>query len=321
MNILITGASGFIGSYLALFFSSQGHTVMATARHTGKLPVLPAGTGGTHAKLDVLDQASFGELPLLSIDAVIHTATSNDILSKRPGEAIELSALGTRNVLEYCVNRKIPKMIFFSTFQVYGTDLEGDVDESTPAKCQNDYGLNHIFGEEYVGMYAREKGLAGIVVRPSNVYGPFSTDFIDRWTLVPGCFCQEIFNTGTIVLKSSGRQQRNFLHLENIGRSLDCILKTDTNGFGLFNIASADYHSMLEVAEMVRAIYEERYSKTGEIKIEGHRPEKGNSFTVNRQKLIDIGFTDASGFDLVSVIHQLFIYLEKQNQHESSSAI
>ena len=106
-------------------------------------------------------------------------------------------------------------MVFFSTFQVYGTDLEGEIDENTPARCQNDYGLNHVFGEQYAEMYAREKGITGIVVRTSNVYGRFSTPFVDRWTLVPGCFCKEIKETGKIILKSSGKQTRNICTRRN----------------------------------------------------------------------------------------------------------
>jgi UDP-glucose 4-epimerase len=310
MNILITGASGFIGSYLCDFFVRQDHTVIAAARDPVKIPSIKA-QGFSAVEWDVL-KGAFDVMDIPSVDAVIHTATSNDILSKKVEEGILLSAAGTKNVLDFCLQNKIPKMVFFSTFQVYGTELEGEVNEGTAVSCQNDYGLNHIFGEQYVEMYAREKGITGIVVRPSNVYGRFSTRFINRWTLVPGCFCKEIKETGKIILKSSGRQTRNFVNLENIGMSLDKILKTPETGFDIYNIASSRNFSILEVAGMVCSVYKERYGKEGVVEVLSDTPVKKNSFAVSLQKLYKLGFTESEEVTLSSEINEIFIYLEKQ---------
>ncbi len=310
MTILITGASGFIGSYLCNFFIRQGYSVVAAARDTTKIPPVNRQEFYT-VELDVLNSKAFESFEIPAVDAVIHTATSNDILSRKIDEGIRLSTIGTRNVLDLCVKKGIPKLLFFSTFQVYGTDLEGEIDESTPVRCQNDYGLNHIFGEQYVEMYAREKGIDGIVLRPSNVYGGFSTRFIDRWTLVPGCFCKEIRDTGKIVLKSSGKQTRNFVNLENIGRSLDKILKAPGKGFDIYNIASSQNFSILEVAGMVSSVYKERYGKEGVVEVSGNTPVKKNSFSVSLQELYKLGFTESEEFTLSAAINEIFIYLEK----------
>ena len=310
MTILITGASGFIGSYLCNFFIRQGYSVVAAARDTTKIPPVNRQEFYT-VELDVLNSKAFDNFEIPAVDAVIHTATSNDILSRKIDEGIRLSTIGTRNVLDLCVKKGIPKLLFFSTFQIYGTDLEGEIDENTPVRCQNDYGLNHIFGEQYVEMYAREKGINGIVLRPSNVYGSFSTRFIDRWTLVPGCFCKEIKDTGKIVLKSSGKQTRNFVNLENIGRALDKILKAPGNGFDIYNIASSQNFSILEVAGMVSSVYKERYGKEGWSEVSGNTPVKKNSFSVSLQELYKLGFTESEEFTLPAAINEIFIYLEK----------
>lgn len=320
MNILITGASGFIGSYLCDFFIKQGYTVIGAARDTAKIPALNT-QDFYMVELDVLNSKSFDRTDIPPIDAVIHTATSNDILSKKVEDGILLSTVGTKNVLEFCVNKKINQIAFFSTFQVYGIDLEGEIDENTSTMCQNDYGLNHVYGEQYVEMYAREKGITGIVVRPSNVYGRFSTQFINRWTLVPGCFCKEIKETGKIILKSSGKQSRNFVNLENIGRSLDKILNAEKNGFNIYNIASSENYSILEIAKLVCDVYKKRYGKQGTIDILSHKPDKGNLFNVNLQKLYNIGFKESQEITLSSEINEIFIYIENKKKYESSSTI
>jgi UDP-glucose 4-epimerase len=311
MNILVTGASGFIGSYLCDFFIRQGYTVVATARDVNRVPAI-RNPRFQVIEWDVLDKEGLETADLPVIDSVVHTATSNDILARKVGDGILLSTVGTKNVLDFCVKKGISKMVFFSTFQVYGTDLEGIVNENTAAKCQNDYGLNHIFGEQYMEMYAREKGIAGIVARPSNVYGRFTTPFIDRWTLVPGCFCKEITETGKITLRSSGRQTRNFVNLENIGRALHQILPRHKTGFEIYNIASSQNFSMLDVANMVAAVYEKRYAKKGRIEILSDLPAEKNSFSVDLQKLHEAGFTEDDKFNLVSVIDEIFIYLENK---------
>jgi UDP-glucose 4-epimerase len=313
MTLLITGASGFIGSYLCSYFFKMGHTVIATARDPKKIPSFESGNRFVSFELDVLQTSSFNNVSSISIDAVIHTATSNDILSKNTSGGILLSTVGTRNVLEFCLQRKIPKLIFFSTFQVYGTELNGDIDETSPTLCRNDYGLNHLFGEQYVEMYAREKGITGIVVRPSNVYGRFSTSFIDRWTLVPGCFCQEVYHKGTITLLSSGRQIRNFVGLHEVSAGVEAIVNYSENGFAVYNVASDKNLSMLAVAEMVKEIFEERYRRTATIHIKGEEPKSGNSFSVNLEKIQSIGYQPDDRYNLKTEINKIFGHLEKMN--------
>jgi UDP-glucose 4-epimerase len=310
MRIVITGASGFIGSYLCDYLLNAGQTIIATARNKSKIP-------DHHVKnfipleLDVLNESAFSQMDTMPVDAVVHTSTSNDILSKNPSEGILLSASGTRNVLEFCVRRKIPKIIFFSTFQVYGTELNGTIDENTPVHCENDYGLNHVFGEHYIEMYSRQKKITGIVVRPSNVYGRFMTPYIERWTLVPGCFCKELYLTGKITLLSSGRQTRNFVGLHEVSAGVQAILNHTKNGYSVYNIASEKNLTMLEVAELVKKIFEKRYSKEAVIKIMSDKPQTGNSFHVDLEKIRNIGFNPDNNYNLETEINQIFDHLEK----------
>ncbi len=311
MNVLITGASGFIGSFLCDSLLSAGFTVIATARNKARLPVFDSKKFFQH-ELDVLHESSFDGISM-PVNAVMHAATANDILSKDPEQGILLSTAGTRNVLEFCVKNNVPKMIFLSTFQVYGTELNGRIDESSKICCENDYGLNHLFGEEYVEMYSRQKEISGIVVRPSNVYGRFMSQFIDRWTLVPGCFCKEVFDTNQITLRSSGKQTRNFVGLHEVSAGIIAILNSREQGYSVFNIASERNFSMLEVADLVKGIFEKKYRKQAVVKVTGTFPEKANSFSVDLAKLRTIGFNPDKTYNLETEIHQIFEHLEKMN--------
>lgn len=313
MKVMITGASGFIGAYLTEYLLKRNFQVIACARDILKLPKWSDYPNVEKRKLDVLNQSELSLFGGESLDWVIHTATSNDILSKDTSAGIILSAIGTKNMLDFCVSNQVPNFMFFSTFQVYGTELNGKIDEESPLLCQNDYGLNHIFGEQYVEMYARQGKINGVVIRPSNIYGRFSSPAINRWTLVPGCFCKEAYESQTITLLSSGKQTRNFVSLENLSKAVLSIISNIRNQYNIFNIASTQYFSMVEVAQLVQNIYHQRYKNPIELIIKGANPIVGNHFEVSLSKLESTGFKESLDLNLTTEINEVFNHIEQIN--------
>lgn len=307
MKILITGANGFIGSYLAAYFLQKDEEVIASSRQfndsTKKLLAK-----ATLLDLDVLNKDALNKLSVTA-DVIIHTATANDIISKDTLKGIELSAVGTKNMLDFALQNKIPKVIVFSTLQVYGTELKGAVNENSPLHYQNDYGLNHLFGEMYAELYSRQGKLKTVSVRPSNVYGRILTDAFNRWSLVPGCFCREAVESGTITIKSSGLQMRNFINLQNLGRAVDSILQHFPDNYECYNLASSQANTMLEAAEKVKAVYEKMFNKTVQLNVTGAEPKTTNHFEISLEKLKQTGFTEDENYTMESEIAQIFNYL------------
>jgi UDP-glucose 4-epimerase len=310
MTVLVTGASGFIGSYLCNFLSNNGTEVIAACRNKKKLEHSDI----RYARLVELDVLSDLQTDVRA-DAIVHVATANDIVSRKTSDGINLSATGTKNLLEYAARNQIPNFIFFSTFQVYGTELAGTVTESSPTRALNDYGLNHLFGEMYLEMYARQGRINGVSLRPSNVHGPFLLPSIERWTLVPGCFCKEVFEKQTITLRSSGKQMRNFIHLENLSAAVHCILENFKPGYDIVNAGSTENMSMLDAAKQVKAVYEAFSGKTVSLIVEGDQPTVPNIFDVSLDKLKNqYGFTENKEANLARTIEALFLFLEKANK-------
>ena len=312
MQLLITGANGFIGSYVTKFFLKMDYDVIAASRyfHDSTKALLK---GAKLITFDVLDNNRLNELSVES-NVIIHTATANDIISKDTLKGIELSAVGTKNILNFAVRNKIPKCIVLSTLQVYGTELNGNISENSPLYFQNDYGLNHVIAEMYAEMFSRQGKVRCVSVRPSNVYGRIITDAFNRWSLVPGCFCKEAIESGTITIKSSGKQIRNFTSLENLCIALECILNKFPDNYETFNLASSELYSMKQVAEMVKSVYEKEFQKTVAINIGGTEPAVSNDFTVSLDKLKAIGHKENRNYFLENEIVQLFKYLESKNK-------
>lgn len=310
MKILITGANGFIGSYLAHFFSQKGYDVIASSRqfHAATRALLK---DAALIDLDVLNMEQL-QNTTLQADVIIHTATANDIISKNAIKGIELSAIGTKNILDLAVRNNIPKCIVFSTLQVYGTELSGEISETSPLHYANDYSFNHLMAEMYAEMYSRQGKLQCVSVRPSNVYGPVLTDAFNRWSLVPGCFCKEAIETGTITIKSSGKQTRNFVHLENLSRAIECIIKQFPDSYECYNLASSLCLMMTEVAGITKEVCEKEFGKPIQVRIEGTEPAEPNHFSINLNKLQSIGFREDENASLQAAITDIFKYLKSK---------
>lgn len=276
MRFIITGANGFIGSYLCLYLVKNGHQVVAISRKFNP-GVLSKFIGITSIEKDILNP----DTPEMELDAdcIIHLASANDIVSANRTEGIKLSVEGTINMLQLAVNRKIPKFIFFSTLQVYGTNLTGEYSVNSKVTPENDYALNHLFAEQYVEMFSRKFPIITTVVRPSNIYGTMVDKQIDRWNLVPGCFIKEGIEKGTITLASSGNQLRNFVSLEKVSESCLEIANSMTQPLEIVNLVSDNYYQIKEVAYLTKQLLEEALHKKMEIIFKSNLPEKSNEFS------------------------------------------
>lgn len=304
MKFFVTGANGYIGSYLCQYLLKNNHQVIAHSR--AFLPdVKKLLTGAEFLEGDILG----AEFPALSVqaDVMIHLAASNDIVSKNMAKGIELSACGTANALKLAVTNNIPKFIFYSTLQVYGTELKGEYNESSPVRPENDYAMNHLFGEMYTEMFARKHDLKTLIIRPSNIYGRFLSPQINRWTLVPGCLCKEAVEKGTITLLSSGKQYRNFISLEELSHiTLQASINMNQK-YEILNAVSNDYQTIVDVARLTQQILKSDFNRDVELIIKSELPAESNHFQfvgTSELALKTEGFSHKD-FNLISEIREV----------------
>jgi nucleoside-diphosphate-sugar epimerase len=164
-KILITGATGFVGGWLAetLYLSDfayvrAGIRNWSNAARLARFPI-------EIVRCDVLDQEEIVRA-MDGVSCVIHCAIGSR----------EVIVQGTNNMLEAALRSRVRRFIHLSTAEVYGP-VSGQVDESFPFQYTGGgYGDAKIEAEKLCWKYY-EKGLPLVVLRPPIVYGPFGKDF------------------------------------------------------------------------------------------------------------------------------------------------
>jgi UDP-glucose 4-epimerase len=170
MQILVTGASGFIGRHTVAELVAAGHQV--TTLHRG--PAIadgPAdGSSVRHLRLDVLSTEA--RQAARQADAIVHLAGRGDVQAsfREPVEFGQLNATGTLNVLEGARSGGA-HVVFASTQRVY-QPTEGPIPEDAPKAPADPYAYTKLVAEHWCQMYAEQLDTPTTVLRLFSVYGP-----------------------------------------------------------------------------------------------------------------------------------------------------
>lgn len=302
MKILITGACGYLGSYCSELLCKQKDTEITI--FSRKIPNYMVEWSKKFKVIngDICDQ-KISEYITEKYDYVIHMAAANEnICNTNARTAIDTNVFGTKNMLELCRKNKIDNFIYISTFHVYGYNYFMDeFDENLLPRPINDYGITHYLAELYCKQYSENYGMKCIVLRPSNFLSAPLFRKINRWTLVPNNFCEQILNNNKILLKTQGTQTRNFISVYDLYNSILLVMKRKIEGFQIFNVGSDKYFSIYELACITKEIYEdmfegEKIDITYELNENIKCKETNTEFKYDITKLISIGYvakTDA----------------------------
>ena len=277
-HILVTGSSGFIGSAVVSRLIKSGRLVRPTSRRS--IDKLTNEFGLPVTRFDVMEDIESKIEVFRGVKTLIHCATPNDIQSRDANGGMPLAVSGTFRLIEEAVRNGVKRVIFLSTLQVYGSELSGLVNELSPINCESTYGLNHYLGEEICRLATRVHGIDIVVLRPSNVYGVPCVSTVSRSTLVPMCFVSEALNEGSLTIRSSGLQRRNFVSLYEVSEMIERILDRFPQGFNVLNVVSAWHPTILDIAQMVCKIWNNNKAKPIELKVLSNMPNYSNEFNV-----------------------------------------
>ena len=295
-TVLVTGASGLIGSCLAdvLLEANRSYgkrfTVYAMGRSAEKL----AARFGETENLHCIAQNVTEPITVEGIDYILHAASNADPRSYAlyPAETILTNVMGARNVLEYCKAHKT-RALLTSTFEVYG---RLDRDEY----AENEYGiidLNLIrscypeskrTAEMLFKSYFDEYGVDCVIARLASIYGPTMQKDDSK---AHAQFLRNALEGRDIVLKSKGTPKRTYCYVMDAVSGLLTILFQGKAGEA-YNVANEQ--SVATIAQVAGTIAELAGTKVvfdlpDEVESKGFsRPQ---NCVLNPEKLKALGWT------------------------------
>lgn len=173
-NVLVTGATGFIGRALCAKLLAEGAQTRAAVWREE-----PAGS--IQAGLDVVPIDSIGpdtdwNRALAGIDAVIHLAARVHVMDEKAEEPLaayrRVNVAGTERLARMAAANGVKRLIFMSSVKVHGEETPVRYTEHDIPAPLDPYGVSKLEAEDILRKIAAKTGLEVVVIRPPLVYGP-----------------------------------------------------------------------------------------------------------------------------------------------------
>ena len=230
-RILVTGASGFVGSHLANRLRKQGADVTGVNISSG---------------IDITDWEQVKGYR--DIDFIYHLAAKTYIPSaaEDPRQTYLVNLGGTLNMLELGRRNRIKNFIFASSY-IYGCPQYLPIDENHPINPTNPYNRSKALGEELCRAYYEDYGLKCVILRAFNIYGEGQGDNF----LIPTILRQ--IADGEIELKDP-EPRRDFLYVEDAVEAYIKAADYSGSNFEVFNIGLGKSYSVDEIVTKIFAV-------------------------------------------------------------------
>lgn len=229
MKILVTGSTGFIGSYFIPMLLHQGHTVKLLVRNEEKARKLFGNTCDYHIG-DITDRSSLKGC-CDGIDIVFHLVakSGNDLPTKENFEIFrKINVEGTENIIAECTNVK--KFIYVSSTAAMGLVKENPISEKSKCNPELPYQVSKYEAENLIRKKCKDN-FPGIIVRPSKVYGVNETNYT-YLTLA------KLVKKGFFLKIGNGHNYTSNIYVHDFARFLACLV--DNGRIGETYIVSSD---------------------------------------------------------------------------------
>ncbi len=231
MNILISGATGFLGARLANRLKQEGHGVIGLGRNNSAGAELSL-SGIEFLQIDLSSKLDLAKLPK-KVDAIVHCAALSSVWG-RPEDFNRCNVLATKNLTDYGLSSGCRRFVHISSPSIYvdySDRLNIKEDEPLPKHFLNDYIRTKRMAEDIVDQ-ATAMGLPAITLRPQGIVGQGDRSIFPR-----------IIKTAKrgFIPRIGGDTHTDLTHVDNVVEAICCALIAPTQFQGRkYNITNGE---------------------------------------------------------------------------------
>lgn len=226
---------------------------------------------GNLLDIDAVESAVSGH------DAVAHIAAIGDVYlaGSQPELAAEVNVTGSANIAAAAL-RAGARVVYASTWEVYGLPRYEPIDESHPCDPDHPYSITKLAGERLLLAQGRLRGLPVVALRLGTAYGTGL-----RPNSVFRIFIDRARRGEPITILGDGAQGRQFTHASDISRAFEMATRSDLQGVA-FNVVAPETVSIKQLAELVV----DRYPT--ELRFDEPRPGDVAPALVSSERISDV---------------------------------
>ena len=237
MKIFVTGADGFIGSYLCQRLSQANKVIGVTRKdHSPESASLP---NFRWHKADLSEGLSMPD----DIDIIVHAAARSPGPKVIIADYVSDNIVATQNLTDFAIQKQVRLFIYLSAISIYGRIESATVDEETPVNGFTPYGMSKYLAE----LLLREKKdvISSVIFRLPVVVG---AGMKSGW----------LFKTYETLLKGeqvhiyNGDSPYNMVHISDVCDLISSSLNYNPNGSSVFTIGCKDFMSIRQIVNTMR---------------------------------------------------------------------
>lgn len=290
-TVLITGATGFIGSFLIQEFI-KNHKVLCLVR---------PGTTNLNRISEFFDDIIIHEhdirqslLPIADIvgpvDIILHAGGNPSAADSRlnPMSVITDNVIGTANLLEFARIQKLERFVYYSSGEVFGPiEVGKDSKETDVYNCQSPYAASKAAGEELCIAYSNSYNMPMSIIHINNTFGPKCQN-----NRLPVIILNNIMNKKELIIHANHDgtvSGRRWFHAEDVANHTLFILNNQIKLCEKWNSAGNKFIDNLEFAQT----FSQCFNSKLKYKIETiNNPDHKLCFSIDPSKLYSLGYSD-----------------------------
>ena len=251
MRIALTGATGFIGRYIAAHLIGRGHRLRCWYRPTSDRGGFEDLAGSLEWVDGDLSDAASSPVLVRGCDAVVHAALHHPGGGFRGGEGdvvdfVEKNVVGTIRLIEASRAAGVGRFVFISTCAVHEKILDDrPLDETHPLWSTSHYGVHKAALEKFIHSYGLGDGYPICALRPTGVYGIARPIQDSRWFELVGA----VVRGETVTCQRGGKE----VHVQDVAKAVEILLAADGVAGEAYNCYDR-YVSEFEVATIAKRL-------------------------------------------------------------------